>query len=175
MAMQRNGVFRGSVRATGLKAWLRVFLGVVTATGLLAGFVGPAGADVSPSSVNPAGTTIPSTGQSLDIGITGPIDGSTVAAGDPVNVTGQVGIGGLVTSANVLYVVDVSGSTGFTDGQDCDGSGTAGDAGDDFNGDGTVGDTLDCEISGVLALNSSLAALTGVEQRQKPIRLIDLR
>lgn len=116
---------------------------------------------VTALAVNPNSTTIPSTGQSLDIEITAPIDGATVPAGDPVNVTGQVGIGGLSASANVLYVIDVSGSTSFPSGQDCDGSGDG--TGDNFNGDFTNGDTLDCEISGVLALNSSLAGLAGVD------------
>lgn len=113
--------------------------------------------------VNPNSTTIPSTGQSLDIEITSPADGATVPAGDPVTVEGLVGIGGLSVGANVMYVVDVSGSTGSPSGQDCDGDGTAGDADDDFNGDGTIGDTLDCEISGVVALNDSLSTLTGVD------------
>lgn len=113
--------------------------------------------------VNPNSTTIPSTGQSLDIEITSPTDGATVPAGDPVTVEGLVGIGGLSASANVMYVVDVSGSTSSPTSQDCDGDATGGDADDDFNGDGSVGDTLDCEISGVLALNDSLSALTGVD------------
>src|SRR5690606_965478 len=50
--------------------------------------------------------------------------------------------------------------------QDCDGDGTSGtvpgtaqpaDRDDDANDDGWLGDTLDCEISGVLALNRSLS------------------
>lgn len=112
--------------------------------------------------INPNSTTIPTTGQSLDIEITSPTDGATVPAGDPVVVEGLVGIGGLSADANVIYVVDVSGSTSFPTSQDCDGDGT-GDADDDFNGDSSVGDTLDCEISGVLALNDSLSGLTGVD------------
>lgn len=111
--------------------------------------------------VNPNSTTIPSTGQSLDIQIDSPPDGVTVAALDPVDVTGVVGIGGLATDANVVYVVDVSGSTEFNSGLDCDGSGDA--TGDDFNGDGAEGTTLDCEISGVIALNDSFGSLTGVD------------
>lgn len=111
--------------------------------------------------VNPNSTTIPSTGQSLDIEITSPSDGATVPAGDSVTVEGLVGIGGLSANANVLYVTDVSGSTEFNSGLDCDGSGDS--TGDDFNNDGLAGSTLDCEISGVLALNDSLSALTGVD------------
>lgn len=113
--------------------------------------------------VNPNSTTIPSTGQSLDIEITSPTDGATVPAGDPVTVEGLAGIGGLSANANVMYVVDVSGSTSFPTFQDCDGDGAGGDADDDLNGDSTIGDTLDCEISGVLALNDSLSALVGVD------------
>ncbi|GAA5113379.1 hypothetical protein GCM10023339_17670 [Alloalcanivorax gelatiniphagus] len=71
-----------------------------------------------------------------------------------VKLTGKVGTGaGGVTS--VLYVIDASGSTGDPQGSDCSGNGVAGGE-DDFNGDASVGDVLDCEISGVLALNRSL-------------------
>lgn len=71
-----------------------------------------------------------------------------------VTLTGKVGAGaGGVTS--VLYVIDASDSTRSPAGSDCSGNGVAG-AEDDFNGDALVGDVLDCEISGVLALNESL-------------------
>lgn len=73
-----------------------------------------------------------------------------------VKLTGKVGAGASgVTS--VLYVIDASGSTGDPQGSDCSGNGVAGGE-DDFNGDASVGDVLDCEISGVLALNKSLPA-----------------
>lgn len=73
-----------------------------------------------------------------------------------VKLTGKVGAGASgVTS--VLYVIDASGSTGDPQGSDCSGNGVAG-GDDDFNGDASVGDVLDCEISGVLALNKSLPA-----------------
>lgn len=82
-------------------------------------------------------------------------DPGTPTAGK-VELTGKVGAGASgVTS--VLYVIDASGSTGDPQGSDCSGNGVAG-AEDDFNGDASVGDVLDCEISGVLALNRSLPA-----------------
>lgn len=62
---------------------------------------------------------------------------------------GAVGI-----EQHVSYAVDVSGSTTIGS-DDCDGNGSV-DVGDDFNADGTFGTTLDCEIAGVAALNSSL-------------------
>jgi len=78
-----------------------------------------------------------------------------------VNLTGSVGSGaGEVTT--VLYVVDATDTTAFPAGSDCSGNGALG-AEDDLNGDGRVGDVLDCEISGVSALDSSLAATTGVQ------------
>ena len=59
----------------------------------------------------------------------------------------------------VVYAVDVSGST-LSAGFDCDGSGTV-DAADDLNGDSELGEVLDCEIAGLIALNTSLAAVPG--------------
>lgn len=104
-----------------------------------------------------AASTIPSTSQELEIRIDSPTDGTVVdPAASPLTVEGVVGIDGLSTQANAYYMVDVSGSTTFPTGLDCDGSGDA--TGDDFNGDSLVGDVLDCEISGVLALNDSLSA-----------------
>ncbi|MFF1530587.1 GDSL-type esterase/lipase family protein [Cellulomonas sp. NPDC058312] len=62
------------------------------------------------------------------------------------------------------FVVDVSSSTWWSVGMDCDGDGTS--AGDDLNADGRRGDVLDCEIAAVGALNADLraqpAAATGV-------------
>lgn len=84
------------------------------------------------------------------------IDDPGAPTAGTVKVTGKVGAGaGGVTS--VLYVIDASGSTRSRGGYDCSGNGAAG-AEDDFNGDGSVGDVLDCEISGVLALNRSLSS-----------------
>jgi hypothetical protein len=106
----------------------------------LAVTVGMAVAGVTASPVHAAGS----------ISIDDP--GSQVAG--TVRLTGKVGAGASgVTS--VLYAIDASGSTGDPQGSDCSGDGAAGGE-DDFNGDASVGDVLDCEISGVLALNNSL-------------------
>ena len=117
---------------------------------------------LAPSSfgANP-GTGTTTTGQALNVQIDSPTDGSTVAPGT-IGVTGRAAIGALATSANTFYMLDVSGSTSSPSGLDCDGNGTAGEANDNFNGDSVVGDTLDCEISGVTALNSSLGSTPGV-------------
>ncbi|HWI63779.1 MAG TPA: PKD domain-containing protein [Symbiobacteriaceae bacterium] len=111
---------------------------------------------------NPAsGTT--STGQTLSIEITGPADGSRVnVPPGTVNATGTVSIGPLSDSGNVMYVVDVSGSTQVPQNQDCNGDGAV-NSGDDVNGDGVRGTTLDCEVAGVVALNASLAGAPGAE------------
>ena len=88
------------------------------------------------------------------------IDDPGAPTAGTVTLTGKVGAaaGGVVS---VLYVIDASGSTGDPQGSDCSGNGVAG-AEDNFNGDASIGDVLDCEISGVLALNKSLPA-TGVQ------------
>ena len=112
---------------------------------------------------NPAtGTT--TTGQNLNIQITAPGDGDTYDGTAPVEVEGIASIGNLSLDVNVAYIVDVSGSTEFsnTANQDCNGDGTVTSA-DDFNGDGQVGNTLDCEIAGVIALNQSLSGILGVD------------
>jgi hypothetical protein len=94
-------------------------------------------------------------------------DPGTPAAGT-VKVTGKVGAGASGMTS-VLYVIDASGSTKTSAGSDCSGNGGVGPE-DDLNGDQNVGDILDCEISGVLALNRSLpsagiqAGLVGLAQ-----------
>lgn len=126
-------------------ALVLVFAGAILATTI------PAWAE------NPATGTLTS-GDTIEIVIDTPGDGDQVPpAGDPLEITGRTNIPEVPTNpaANVLYVVDVSGSTGFPTGQDCNGDGAV-DAGDDLNGDGRVGDTLDCEIRGIIALNESL-------------------
>ena len=106
---------------------------------------------------NPA-TGITTTGQELNILISSPADSNVVNVCDqPLVVSGQTAIGELDQSANVSYIIDVSGSTTFVSGMDCNGNGVAGEAGDNFNGDPRNGDILDCEISGVIALNQSLS------------------
>lgn len=88
------------------------------------------------------------------------IDAPAGPTAGTVELTGKVGPGAEgVTS--VLYVLDASISTRTFVGSDCSGNGAVG-AEDDFNSDGRIGDVLDCEISGVLALNRSLPA-TGVQ------------
>jgi hypothetical protein len=80
-------------------------------------------------------------------------DPGSLTAGT-VQLTGKVGPGAQgVTS--VLYVLDASGSTRAAEHSDCSGNGVAGPD-DDYNNDKHEGDVLDCEIAGVLALNSSL-------------------
>lgn len=108
---------------------------------------------------NPASNTT-TTGQTLNVQIDTPLDGATVPAG-ALNVAGRVAIGPLSVNAAVLYIVDGSGSTKLPSDMDCNGDGVV-DSGDNFNNGTTVGDTLDCELSGVFALNDSLIGLSGV-------------
>ena len=125
----------------------------------------------------PNSTSIPTTGQSLTIQITDPVNYSPLLMPPAsMDVTGVCAIGEMPPgSFNVLYVVDVSGSTdadymldpanamSYVD-ADCDGFGSFAvpDLGDDMNGDREPGETLDGEISGVLALNASLAEVPDV-------------
>lgn len=80
----------------------------------------------------------------ITITIDEPAPGTVVAPGTPVVVTGTVTVGG-PTAINVIYVIDVSGSTSSTGG-----------ACGDTNGDGDADTILDCEIAGIIALNNSL-------------------
>lgn len=104
---------------------------------------------------NPGSATTKS-GQKLAIRIDSPADGAAVPSAD-LAVTGVAGIGALTGGGgtNVMYLVDQSGSTGDNAG-DCNGDGTT-NAADDLNADGAVGTVLDCELSGVVALNASLS------------------
>ena len=123
--------------------------GFISVFVLLAVLVGIVYAD------NPAtGTT--TTGQELNIEIQQPLDGEALACGEPIDVSGVTALGPLEEMAHVAYILDVSGSTSFETGLDCNGNGVGGDIGDDYNNDGVNGDILDCEISGVIALNRSL-------------------
>lgn len=103
------------------------------------------------------GTT--TTGQTLRIQIDEPVLGQDFVPGTPITLTGRAVIGTLNAPATLAYVVDVSGSTGSPINQDCNGDGEV-NSSDDSNTDNRIGDTLDCEISGVLALNRSLQAGT---------------
>lgn len=102
------------------------------------------------------GTATTTTGQPLNIRIDAPSDGAAVAA-QALTVNGVAGIGPLTGSGatNLMYIIDNSGSTSSIVG-DCNGDGTT-DANDDLNGDKAIGNVLDCEISGGVALNTSLA------------------
>ena len=89
------------------------------------------------------------------------IDAPAAPTAGTVKLTGKAGPGaGGLTS--VVYVMDASDSSADEVGSDCSGNGAAGPE-DDFNGDLAVGDVLDCEIAGVTALNSSVAATPGVQ------------
>lgn len=109
---------------------------------------------------NPA-TSTTSNGQDLNIEILAPLEGATVQEG-ALTVTGRAAIGTFQADVAVSYVIDISGSTSSPSGQDCNGDG-ASNAGDNFDASGAFGTTLDCEISGVLALNQSLATASGIE------------
>ena len=89
------------------------FLGVFV---LLAVLVGIVYAD------NPAtGTT--TTGQDLNIEILQPQDGEVLTCGEPIDVSGITALGPLQEMAHVTYILDVSGSTSFQTGLDCNGNG----------------------------------------------------
>jgi len=93
-----------------------------------------------------------SNGAQFNLAITTP----TCVEGRYTSIAGKVGInargGG---TAAIVYVIDLSGSTGGNDGLDCNGDGTVND-GDNFNNNFDQGSVLDCEIAGIIALNNSL-------------------
>jgi LPXTG-motif cell wall-anchored protein len=109
------------------------------------------------------GTGTTTTGQTIEVVINTPVDG--LAPGSTL-VTGKVSIGLLGTNLNVVYVIDVSGSTSSgaaTSGAgDCNGDGAV-NSDDDINRNGRPGQVIDCEIAGVLALNNALKARPGAE------------
>lgn len=94
-----------------------------------------------------------------------PSDGGKVAAGD-IEVRGRTD-SGASSVASVLFAVDMSGSTAWYAGNDCDGDGQAGQASDDFNNDGNIGDILDCEIGAVTSLNASLRGMPNANSKIK--------
>ena len=83
---------------------------------------------------------------------------ATSVSNEAAEVRGTVDAASGAGQVNVMFAVDLSGSTSFPSDMDCNGDGTV-DQGDDFNSDGARGDVLDCEISGVLAVNAQLRAL----------------
>lgn len=104
--------------------------------------------------VRPALAAVPT------IRITSPTPGATVD-GSKFGVEGTFSASD-ADGVNVIYVVDVSGSTASPTGQDCNGDGKN-DALDNTNSAGATGDTLDCEISGVISLNASIRNRANVE------------
>ena len=82
-------------------------------------------------------------------------DGQEFPAGSSVALSGQVTI--QPAAANVLFVVDVSGSVIELTGLDANFDGVL-DQADNLNGDQRVGDILDAEIGAVLRIIPSLAA-----------------
>ena len=124
----------------------------------------------------PNSVAVPSTNQTLTARITTPADNSTIPIPPGTvqlqgncAITAAQGSCNAPTTINVIYAVDVSGSTDLNfltqNGRpriDANGNGVLGDAGDDFNGDGERGDVLDGEIAGVLALHTSIGNPTQV-------------
>lgn len=112
---------------------------------------GSAPANLSLVSTAPSATTAQVTGTSpngqLTITIDQPAPGTVVAPGTPVPVTGTVSVGGGPSAINLIYVIDVSGST----------SGAGGPCGD-TNADGDSDSILDCEIAGLISLHTSLGS-----------------
>ncbi|MDO5750353.1 MAG: vWA domain-containing protein [Rothia sp. (in: high G+C Gram-positive bacteria)] len=81
-----------------------------------------------------------------------------------VHLHGKVSVTNQNTApTNVVFVMDLSGSTAMPDHMDCNGDGVK-DAKDNFNRDTFVGDVLDCEVSAVQKLNAQLAALPSSDQ-----------
>lgn len=95
--------------------------------------------------------------------ISHPVDGSTVDQGE-LTVRGSISDQG-DENVYAMYVVDASGSTAAA-GYDCNGDGTH-DADDDLNDDSSNGEILDCEIAGVIALNTSLGSIPGANSSIK--------
>ena len=143
---------------------MRFLLSTARALPALVALLGVA-AMAAPLGPGPHDTAIPSTGQRLSIAITQPAEGGTLPL-DPGTgeLRAQCALGAVPPQTfNILYVIDVSGSTDRAymvnfgiPLVDVDGDGVAGDAGDDVNGDGQAGDVLDGELAGILAFNASL-------------------
>ncbi len=122
--------------------------GLVTATVLLSGslFAGMA-TNAAPAQRTTVAGTLPG-GTSIDVTITTPPDGARFSPG-PVTVAGtaSVGTGEPVPDTALVYVLDLSSSTGQLG------------CGGDENGDERTGTVLDCEIASARALNREAIAL----------------
>ena len=81
-------------------------------------------------------------------------DGAEFPAGSTVNLTGQARA--VAGSVNIVYVIDVSGSTEFVTELDSNFDGIL-DENDDMNQDKRVGDILDSEIGSLLKLTEFFA------------------
>lgn len=117
-----------------------------------------------PAETTNPGSILTTTEQTINIGIISPEDGN-IYCGESLPVEGFVNIGGIdVGNLNVVYVIDLSGSTGYTSAccYDINGDGSI-NALDDYNSDGQNGDILDAEIAGIIALNQSIGNPTGVK------------
>lgn len=112
--------------------------------------------------VNPGPATVTTSGQALNIEIYSPLDGDTVPVG-PLVVNGRATLGDPDANTAVQYLVDVSGSTLNPQKMDCNGDGVGNTTADNFDKDSINGTVLDCEISGVLALNQSLIGIGGIK------------
>ncbi|MDR1294191.1 MAG: GDSL-type esterase/lipase family protein [Bifidobacteriaceae bacterium] len=93
-----------------------------------------------------------------------PLAGRSVEPGD-VEFRGSVRLQrGDEQDVNVVFLVDVSSSTTYPSGMDCNGDG-ARDSLDDYNLDGRVGDILDCEISAITSLNAEFRGFENMGSR----------
>ncbi|MEM7238315.1 MAG: hypothetical protein AAF501_10905, partial [Pseudomonadota bacterium] len=81
-------------------------------------------------------------------------DGST-------NISGSINLSGITQPTfNILFVMDVSGSTGFDSPLfDINGDGVANSSDPDLNGDGDGGEIIDAEIAAFRQLSADIAAL----------------
>ncbi len=115
---------------------------------------------------SPSGSVVTTTGQTLTVEITSPADNSIVVVPPGEHtIEGLVNLGASTTPSkeiNVIYVIDVSGSTNWDQNNDVNQDGKV-DSADDVNNDGRNGTILDAEIAGVIALNKSIGASANVK------------
>ncbi len=122
----------------------------IAAVAVLLGASGSAAASES-NSLLPNGTPI-------DVTVDLPADGTeyvATAGGVAVDVEGTASVGFGDGDTTITYVLDVSGSVNDPSNTDCGG---------DVNGDGLPDTILDCEVTGVLALNDVAATSGAVDE-----------